>query len=256
MRAEAQAQPAPAPSTQATAADSREWIAKISLLEHEIEELQGALEDRTAELQVAKDSEARYMSQCAALDITVASQELQLKAMFAQAASDRSVFLQEKDHLQLLFDKQQQLCASLTSQVVALTANCERLQSQAQSTSIKHQLQCERYAKELDEKDAVILIEQKRCSEAISRGDALENVIVDLQSKLDTLQSLNVEQTKQIASTLQQLDEALRQVAKYEHDASVNEVRLLRLSPCCRLSFASTCLSILCTSVLFCVGTI
>ena len=102
MRAEAQAQPAPAPNTQATAADSREWIAKISLLEHEIEELQGALEDRTAELQVAKDSEARYMSQCAALDVTVASQELQLKAVLAQAASDRSVFLQEKDHLQLL----------------------------------------------------------------------------------------------------------------------------------------------------------
>jgi hypothetical protein len=233
MRAEAQIQPAPAshipvgiPASSGSLPESHEWASKVSLLEHEIEQLQSALEDRGAELQVARGSEAEYRSQCASLQITVASQELQLRAVLAQSASEKSLFLQEKEHLQLLFDKQQQLCVSLTSQVVSLTANCELLQSQAHSNSIKHQLEYERHAKELNQKDAIIVNEQKRCSDATSRANALETVVDDLNAKLDSLHLLNIEQSKQISQTSQQRDEALHQVARYERDALVHEVRL------------------------------
>ncbi len=225
--------PTPAPNIVAASSDSREWAAKVAMLEHEIEQLQSALEDRGAELQVAKDSEAEYMSRFQSLEISVASQALQLQTMLAQSASEKSLFLEEKEHLQLLFDKQQQLCVSLTSQVVGLTANCERLQSQAHGSSIRHHLEIERYVKETEQKDAAISMEQKRCSDAISRTNELETVISDLQSSLHSMQSANSEQAKQIALISQQLDEALRQVAKYEHDLASNEVCFLSYSILC-----------------------
>jgi chromosome segregation ATPase len=229
MRANDQAQPvAPVPQRQAPVVTSPELAESIARYSREVEQLHAALERAAFELQSTRSSEAELTSRCESLEITVSSQELQLQAMLSQSASEKSLFLQEKERLQLLFDKQQQLCVGLTAQVVALTANCERLQSQVDCNAITHQLESVRHAKEVEAKEAVIAFQQKKCLNAESRVNDLEIIISDLQSKLDSAQSLNDEQTRNISLLSQQLETAARKISNLEQDALVNGVHTLR----------------------------
>ena len=110
MRANDQAQPvAPVPQRQAPVVTSPELAESIARYSREVKQLHADLERAASELQSTRSSEAELASRCESLEITVSSQELQLQAMFSQSASEKSLFLQEKERLQLLFDKQQQL---------------------------------------------------------------------------------------------------------------------------------------------------
>jgi Fe2+ transport system protein B len=164
------------------------------------------------------------MTRCESLQITVTSQELQMQAILSQSAAEKSSFAHEKEHLQLLFDKQQQLCVGLTEQVVALTANCERLQSQIDDISVKEHLKTEQFIKDIQTKDAVVALEQQQRAEAVSRAQALEAACKNAEAKLAALESVNFEQRQKIELLTEELQAALLQVSKHEQNAAFNEV--------------------------------
>jgi hypothetical protein len=124
------------------------------------------------ELQLVRGSQAEYMARCDSLTITLSSKELQLQSVLSQAAAEKSSFVQEKEHLQLLFDRQQELCVGLTSQVVALTASCERLQRQLDENSALHQAEKQRFSSIVAQKDAAIAFEQQKSSEEVALAQA------------------------------------------------------------------------------------
>jgi hypothetical protein len=202
----------------------QEWAEKYARNMREIEQLRRALEHEATELQLARSSQAECVTRCESLQITVTSQELQMQAILSQSAAEKSSFAHEKEHLQLLFDKQQQLCVGLTGQVVALTANCERLQSQIDDILMKEQLETEQFIKDIRAKDAAVAFEQQQCSEAISRAQALEAACENAEAKLAALQSINFEQKQKIELLTEELQAASHQVSKHEQNAAFNEV--------------------------------
>lgn len=124
------------------------------------------------ELQLVRGSQAEYMARCDSLTITLSSKELQLQSVLSQAAAEKSSFVQEKEHLQLLFDRQQELCVGLTSQVVALTASCERLQRQRDENCALHQAEKQGFSSIVAQKDAAIAFEQQKSSEEVALAQA------------------------------------------------------------------------------------
>jgi chromosome segregation ATPase len=160
------------PSNQQSSSDAQEWIDKVSRGNREIEQLRRALEDSAMELQLVRGSQAEYMARCESLTITLSSKELQLQSVLSQAAAEKSSFVQEKEHLQILFDRQQELCVGLTSQVVALTASCERLQCQLDENSALHQAEQQRFANIITQKDAAVAFEQQKCLEGVALAQA------------------------------------------------------------------------------------
>ena len=162
------------------------------------------------------------MARCASLYDTISSQELQLQSLLSQAAAEKSSFIQEKEQLQLLFDKQQHMCVSLTAQVVALTASCERLQRQVDHHTLQHQHEKDQYIKEMESQYANIALDKQTCLEAASRAQSLEALCNDAQSQLASLQSSHLEQAQRIALMAEQL-------MKHEHDALLNQVYITTL---------------------------
>jgi chromosome segregation ATPase len=160
------------PTNQQSSSDAQEWIDKLSRCNREIEQLRRAVEDSAMELQLVRGSQAEYMARCDSLTITLSSKELQLQSVLSQAAAEKSSFVQEKEHLQLLFDMQQELCVGLTSQVVALTASCERLQCQLDENSMLHQAEQQKVAIIIAQKDAAIAFEQQKRLEEVALAQA------------------------------------------------------------------------------------
>jgi hypothetical protein len=152
--------------------DNQEWIEKVLRCNLEIEQLRRALEDCAMELQVLRRSQTEHKAQCDSLTITLSSKELQLQSVLSQAAAEKSSFAQEKEHLQLLFDRQQELCVSLTSQVVALTGSCQHLQGQLEADSMRHQAERQEFANIIKQKDAAIAFEQQKRSEEVALAKA------------------------------------------------------------------------------------
>ena len=221
MTAEPQAKPLQAPPPSLL---PQEWAEKYARNTREIEQLRRELEHEATELQLARSSQAECMTRCESLQMTVTSQELQMQAILSQSAAEKSSFAHEKEHLQLLFDKQQQLCVGLTGQVVALTANCERLQSQIDDISVKERLETEQFIKDIQAKDAVVALEQQQRAEAISRTQALEATCKNAEAKLAALESVNFEQRQKIELLTEELQAASLQVSKHEQNAAFNEV--------------------------------
>ncbi len=237
MQVDAQRHPAQALQAP-SAADPQDWVDKVARCRLQIEQLERLLEEKSeqtqqarsseaecaVQLQLARNAQAEDAARCAALELTVSSQELQLRLFLSQSAADKSSFIQEKEQLQLLFDKQQQLCVSLTTQVVALTASCERLQREVDQHSLQRQHEKEQYSKEFEKKDAGIMLEQKKCLEAISRAQDLEAACNSAQSQLASMQASHLDQATRITSMAEQLQAASFQLTKHDHDALLNQV--------------------------------
>ncbi len=203
----------------------QDWADKYSRSVREVEQLRGALESGDAQLQLAQSALSECRTRCASLEITVASQELQLQALLSQSALEKSSFVQEKEHLQLLFDRQQQLCAGLTAQVVALTANSDRLHLQINDNSMKLELEKEQLIKDAARWEAAVALEQQKCSDAVSRTRAVEAAFAEAECRLASLQSANFEQAKTIAEISQELQAAMQQVSEFrEQNAILNQV--------------------------------
>jgi hypothetical protein len=212
----------------------QDWADKYSRSVHEVEQLREALEGSDAQLQLARSALSECRTRCASLEITVASQELQLQAMLSQSAAEKSSFVQEKEHLQLLFDRQQQLCAGLTAQVVALTANSDNLHMQINDNAMQVEFEKGHLIKEVERWEAAAALEQQKSSEAVSRARVVEAAFADMESKLASLQSANFEQEKTIIEISQMLRAALQQVKEFrEQNAILNQV-------CC----TSSCISV------------
>jgi hypothetical protein len=245
----------------ATSALPQEWAEKYSRGVVEIGQLRKALEDSAAELQLSRRSQLDYMARFESLQVTVSSQEVQMQAILSQSAVEKSAFLQEKEHLQLLFDKQQQLCVGLTSQVVALTASSESLRNLVDSNAIQQHLEKEQFIRDMNQKDTAFVAEQQKCSEALSCLQTLEKVCVDKELKLESLRCENVEQAQKIEAMTRQLQAALSRVAEQEQSAALYEVHcsgtpavLRTLRICVYLLFyvRVTDSVLLCTFVLLC----
>jgi chromosome segregation ATPase len=209
---------------QAPSLSHQQFVEHIAEYTSEIQQLRNTVELQAMQLQTAQSSLVDINSQCSSLQIKVSSQELQLRTVMSQAAAEKSSFVQEKEHLHALFDKQQALCVSLTSQVVELTANCERLQHQITGLIISRQLEKDQLTKDVEETGAALTLEKDRHLAAATRLKDLETVCSDLQLKLESEKLLSVQLAQKLeAMTGQLLSDSLI-IAQHERFALANEV--------------------------------